>query len=64
MTTEQHQLIARLAKCSFLPGSFEKRFIRDLSQKTPDYELGSKQAVYLEAMAHRYRKQLKSKGAA
>ena len=51
-------LIQRLRQCTFLPGSWEKRFVRSLADKQPPYQLTPKQREWLGKLAHRYRKQL------
>lgn len=46
----------------FLPGSFDKRFCRNLAtmaDETPEAELTVKQAALLDMMWRRYRKQLR-----
>jgi hypothetical protein len=57
MTEQQQQWIAELSRCSFYPGSYDKRFVRDLESYSPDKELTEKQAAFLEKLAWRYRKQ-------
>ena len=58
MTPEQFSLIQRLSKCTFLPGSFEKRFVRNLAEYTVKDEISAKQQRYLEKLHYRYRRQL------
>ena len=58
MTDEHYQLLQRLVDCTFLPGSWEKRFVRDLSAETKDYELTAKQLAQVERLHYRYRRQL------
>ena len=58
MTDEQYKLLQRLAGCTFLPGSWEKRFVRNLSAEPKDYELSAKQLAALERLHYRYRRQL------
>ncbi len=58
MTPEQHDLIHKLSRCTFLPGSYEKRFVRDLSSCPPEQELTEKQARFLLKVGWRYRRQL------
>lgn len=57
MTDQQQKWVQQLARCSFLPGSYEKRFVRDLEGYAPDKELTEKQAAFLEKIAYRYRVQ-------
>lgn len=61
MTDEQRRLILRLSRCTFLPGSYEKRFVRSMvalahSKDNPD--LTEKQAAFLARVSQRYRRQL------
>lgn len=57
---EQHhlRLIIALGACTFLPGSWDKRFIKSLGALTTDGSLSPKQIEQLERMAYNYRKQL------
>ncbi len=51
------------SRISYLPGSFEKRFARDmaaLAEAQPEKELSEKQRAFLLKMTWRYRKQLRS----
>lgn len=57
MTPEQRKMIDALLCCTFLPGSFDKRFIRSLDWQEEDYKLSDKQAVYLRRVFIRYRRQ-------
>lgn len=47
-----------LSKCSFLPGSYEKRFVRDMAKHSEDYELSIRQAHYIDLLYWMYRKQI------
>lgn len=58
MTPRQKAIIRDLSRCTFLPGSFEKRFVRDMATKPDDYELSEKQAAFLDKTHHRYREQI------
>lgn len=58
MTPEQREQIQLLSHCVMLPGSYEKRFVRDMSTKPDDEVLSEKQAAFLEKTFHRYRKQI------
>jgi hypothetical protein len=53
------QALNLLNRCTFLPGSFAKRFVRDLSGKEDKqgYELSEKQKRYLWKLVYQYRKQ-------
>ena len=57
MTDQQQKWIQELARCIFQPGSWEKRFVRDLATMPPEKELTEKQAAALHRTAYRYRKQ-------
>lgn len=57
MTDQQRKWIEELSHCSFYPGSYDKRFVRDLASQPRDKELTEKQAAFLERIAWRYRKQ-------
>lgn len=64
VTDGQKRMIAALSYCTFLPGSYPKRFVRDMRwrmENEPDTELSEKQAAYLEKLAWMYRKQIKAK---
>ncbi len=61
MTDEQRKLALRLRRCTFLPGSYEKRFVRAMAaaaKNKPELVLTEKQADFLAKVAHRYRRQL------
>lgn len=57
MTEQQQRWIAELSRCTFLPGSYDKRFVRNLAAYSPDRELTPRQANALHQMAYRYRRQ-------
>lgn len=52
------KVISDLGRCTFLPGSFDKRFVRDLQGKKPGDTLTLKQLMTLGQMRYRYRKQI------
>ncbi len=61
MTPEQIHLAKSLSHCQFLPGSYDKRFVRAMgyrAQNRPELELTKKQAGFLAKMGQRYRRQL------
>jgi hypothetical protein len=62
MTDYERGLIRKLWTCSFLPGSFDKRFVRSLysqiAQSAEQPELTNKQHAYLAKLEHKYRRQL------
>lgn len=61
MTPAQIEAAIALEKCTFLPGSYEKKFARGMAAiatSEPGRELTDKQLAYLEKLLHRYRRQL------
>jgi hypothetical protein len=65
MTPEQRQKITDLKRCTFLPGSYSKRFVSDLHALPENALLTIRQAVYLDKLHYQYRRQisgLKRKG--
>lgn len=58
MSEDQHIKIEALNQCSFLPGSYQKRFVRDMGMRPMDYELSEKQTAYLDKLYWQYRKQI------
>jgi hypothetical protein len=61
LTPEQYELCQALGCCTYLPGSWDKRFARDLSARAIDYQLSEKQVEQLERMKYKYRRQLAPK---
>lgn len=63
MDDEEKQASQALCKCTYLPGSFEKRFARDMDtlSKSPCPEITAKQRTWLWKQVYRYRKQIKDK---
>lgn len=57
MTAQQQKWIAQLSRCTFLPGSFDKRFVRDMADLGIYDVLTEKQALCLHRLAYHYRKQ-------
>lgn len=51
----ERSMLAALASCTFLPGSFEKRFVRDISGVTA---LTEKQRALFYKTFFRYRRQM------
>lgn len=47
-----------LEKCTFLPGSFEKRFVRDCASLAEDAPLSDKQIGFLKLLTYKYRQQI------
>lgn len=58
MTPRHYEALQALKQCTFLPGSFDKRFVRDLSALPADAELTERQAANVERLAYRYRRQI------
>lgn len=58
MSEEDYRNLKRLSRCTFLPGSYEKRFVRNMLSVSQETVLTSKQKDYLNHLVHRYRKQL------
>lgn len=57
MTDQQAEWIGQLSRCRFQPGSWDRRFVRDLASFPREQELTEKQAAALARLAWRYRKQ-------
>lgn len=51
-------IIQELRQCSFYPGSYDKRFARDMATLGEYDMLSPKQAALLERLAWRYRRQI------
>ena len=64
MTDTDYKTIQALARCSFQPGSWVKRFVRDLAAMPVDTVLSDKQLAALNRTAWHYRKQLSGFGIA
>ena len=58
MTHDQRDKLDWLIRCRFLPGSAEKRFVRQAHAAPDGHELTEKQAAWLEVIWHRYRAQV------
>lgn len=61
MTFHEIELAKALGNCSYLPGTSQKRFARDilfLAEHSPDRELSDRQRHYMQLMAWRYRRQM------
>ena len=57
-TDEDKANIAKLVRCTFLPASFDKRFVRDIySQLANSGEITEKQRAYLVKLVYKYRRQ-------
>ena len=61
MTKTQIDAIQILSRCTFAPATTAKRFVRDMSTKSSDYELSDKQKSYLWKLVYQYRGQHKNK---
>lgn len=64
MTDLDYRTIQALARCSFQPGSWVKRFVRDLASYPREKALSKKQQAALARTAWHYRKQLSKHGIA
>ncbi len=54
-----HEIALALAKCTFLPGSWDKRFARDMAAAAKiSADLTTKQAAHVLRLGHKYRRQL------
>lgn len=61
MTETQIKKIQLLQKCTFLPGSYQKRFVHSMGSIAvlrPEMEITEKQDKYLHDLFHQYRKQI------
>lgn len=61
MTSVEIDAIQILSKCTFMPGTTAKRFVRQLSCVQSEYELSDKQQDYLWILVFQYRRQHKNK---
>jgi hypothetical protein len=60
LTPEQIRAIKLLSRCTFLPASYDKRFVRSMVAKLHDPEplpLTARQHTVLMEKVHRYRRQ-------
>lgn len=62
MNPLHYQALQKLCLCTFLPGSWDKRFVHDLGRLGEYDLLTPKQEACVEALAYRYCKQLKMLG--
>jgi len=63
MTPAERSIAIALGRCSFLPGSWDKRFARDLAivaERSPEIAYTERQSAHLLRLAHKYRRQLPS----
>lgn len=63
MTPAERSIAIALGRCSFPPGSWDKRFARDLAsvaERSPEIAYTERQAAHLLRLAHKYRRQLPS----
>ena len=61
MTAAESKIALALGRCSFLPGSWDKRFalgMAALAARDPEKPLTERQSTQLFRMADRYRRQL------
>jgi hypothetical protein len=58
MTPAERTCADALARCTFLPGEYNKRFARNIAALPDDKELSDKQRANLFRLVHRYRRQI------
>lgn len=58
MTSEQYSKVRALGMCKYLPGSYQKRFIGDMTTKTIEHDLTEKQSIFIEKLYWQYRHQI------
>lgn len=61
MTPQEREIAINLDRCTYLPGSFEKRFARDMAffaQNDPDREMTARQRSWMLTQLKRYRRQI------
>lgn len=61
MSTDELLIIEKLNACKYAPGTWAKRFVRDLhktSQETPNVELSDRQREWVYRVLYSKRKQL------
>jgi len=60
MTQTEQDMLSQLSRCTFLPGTWEKRFVRNLhfTARSKNPTITPKQREWLVEIAHRYRNQL------
>jgi len=61
MTEQEYALIQRLSRCTFYPGSFDKRFIKTLMAYDTDQPLSERQHNLLLHLEKKYQEQLAGK---
>jgi len=58
MTPDEIRIIAALARCSFAPGTSQKRFVRQMAARVSMHPLTDRQRANLWAIAWSWRRQL------
>jgi hypothetical protein len=58
MTPDEIRIVDALARCSFVPGTTQKRFMRQLVGRERSRSLSDRQRAYLWAIAWSWRRQL------
>lgn len=61
MTEDQVKLATALGRVTYLPGTNEKRFARNMAsiaEYRPDIEITEKQAAYMTSLAWKFRRQM------
>ena len=57
MTDLEHKIAVSLNNCTFLPGSFDKRFVKQLRDKL-DQPMTDKGRAFMMSLFHKYRRQI------
>lgn len=61
MTRHEREVARALSECSFLPGTWEKKFASDMGEradKAPGKPISGRQALCLERLAWKFRRQM------
>lgn len=58
MQPKHQEAIKALNRCRFMPGSWDKRFVRDMAYLSDYAMLTAKQEEWIDRLLYRYRKQL------
>lgn len=62
MDAMHYEALQALSRCRFLPGSWDKRFVRNLSGLPTEADLTEKQIAQIERLVVRFRNQLARHG--
>lgn len=58
MSPEHRQKLDLLSRCTFLPGSWPKRFVRQVSSLPDEAMLNAKQEYWIDRLYYMYRRQI------